>query len=694
MNHFIEELNKAKENFTKVEKRRLDLNNDLIKFLETGYTKTNNTDQLNKFIQKCKSDKEQKILSLISNIDKDLIYLLEVHKRTKPLEDSHVDAKVSKFRAFIKDVNNLDFDKEVNKVFKTLLFSFLSNSIINSYTDGLKIFQDVKCGMDGQLSDAIFRKLYIKDQFLQKINANSLFVLSNFITSNNLSRLLNNEDYVLITNMLIDISESCSIYPGFISFEASKTDIYSSVTLENIRESFYLNQPNFIELNRINNFNLDLREKYAQSIISARTELKGRYKKGLVAPETFDEKTLTGNIIVLDEMGVLYGQGNNSNGILGTENLLPSDTLVKIDEEVKDFVLCKESVVYLKKDGSVWASGFLNFKSTLSLLATRMNLEEPKLTTYIETLEYFNFIHNNAIKQNNILVLACLEYIFNNIKPTLIKKDVEKLILVNEYAHLITNKDELLNIVSDSSLPRETLSPHGFARFMMYHTKPVLESPYHEELLRIRLEKNEMNSNNFKVVDSIDSCEIFYDGNDIGYEIKKDNKELEEDAYEMEFILNSLAYSNYAENPVGIMYFNRDNDLILHFIDGISNKDNPEEYILSNNVIKYYHSENYSNWLTLSKEGDLVKITFSQSLNGNMLVTKKLLQSSVTSFSAYMDFACYLQEDGLRVEYLSKLIGNSDEERFNNHKKYYKQLKEEVILKSRKECCIMVKEQK
>ena len=55
MNHYIEELNKAKENFTKVEKRRLDLNNDLIKFLETGYTKTNNTDQLNKFIQKCKS---------------------------------------------------------------------------------------------------------------------------------------------------------------------------------------------------------------------------------------------------------------------------------------------------------------------------------------------------------------------------------------------------------------------------------------------------------------------------------------------------------------------------------------------------------------------------------------------------------------------------------------------------------------
>ena len=44
MNHYIEELNKAKENFTKVEKRRLDLNNDLIKFLETGYTKTNNTD--------------------------------------------------------------------------------------------------------------------------------------------------------------------------------------------------------------------------------------------------------------------------------------------------------------------------------------------------------------------------------------------------------------------------------------------------------------------------------------------------------------------------------------------------------------------------------------------------------------------------------------------------------------------------
>jgi hypothetical protein len=162
----------------------------------------------------------------------------------------------------------------------------------------------------------------------------------------------------------------------------------------------------------------------------------------------------------------------------------------------------------------------------------------------------------------------------------------------------------------------------------------------------------------------------------------------------MEFILNSVDYSDNMESPIGIMYFNRNNDLILHLVDGINNEDYPEEYVFANNVIQYYHSENYSNWLTLSKEGDLVKITFSQSMNGNMLATKKLLNSNVTSFSAYRSFACFRHEDRLKVENLSALIGDSKEERFNNHKKYYKQLKEEVVLKSRKECCIMVKEQK
>lgn len=694
MGKLVQELMVAKERFKKAEVYSVSgVNSELLKFLEEGYVDKNSSEKLKYLAQTCRSESDVKLLNLAKTIDSFLIYLFDVNQLKKTLEDSHLDYRVKKFRIYVKDVLELKMDAKSTIIAQTLMFTFLSNSIINAYTKQLKTFEDVQRGaIQGSLSDCIFRKLYLKDKFFMKVNPIGLYKVSIFMTTNELSKLLIKEDYKLILDELIDLSEAVDIYPKFISFNHSRINVFANVKESLMRPAYGLLDGNASNLDVIENQMLETRKRFGKILGQGNFGFKGDYLKASVITESTQvENEVVGSIILLDSEGGLFGIGNNTNGVLGTETLDHSNSLVKIDKDVKDFIVTDKSLLYLKGDGTLWTTGISNFSNILRDLTIKVGLEVQDVNPYIEVVNLYNRLIQKANQSRNALTLSTLEYIWSRLKPVMIKEDVDRLMFYDRYPYIVTKSLKILQVETGFLLPRETISPLGYARIIVDQTTP--------RLLGAELNINEMQGNmdyafNYMLPSSIDKYEIDYDGDAYFISYFKDDQEVIDDFMEYDYDYKSAFKNDYLDSssvPIIIIYFNRDNNLVLHYVESRRYVDDADEYILTEKAEKYYLTDDMSIWIVLSSAGDLLKITLCEDINGKIIVVKKILDKKVSSFYADGYFVCYQHEGSVKVINLISNIGVEFEERFENISKKYTQIGEEFILKTRRNCNVVIK---
>ena len=693
MERLVRKLKEDKAYFQKAEGYTvLGVSLELVRFLEKGYLDKNSSEKLKYLTQKCRSESDVKLLNLVKTIDNFLVYLFNVNQLKISLDDSHLDYRVKKFRVYVKDVLELKIDTKATIIAQTLMFTFLSNSIINAYTKQLKPFEVVRRGaIQGSLSDCIFRKLYVKDKLLMKLNPNGLYKLSIFMTTNELSKLLTNEDNKLLLNELIDLSEAIDIYPKFISFNHSKLNVYANVKESSMRATYGLSVSNILSLDTMDNLNLEKRKRFGRILGQGNFGFKGDYLKASVVSESMQvENDVSGSLILLDSDNILYGIGNNKTGVLGTGTLDPSNSLVKIDEDVKDFIITDGSLLYLKEDGNLWTTGITNISDILRDLSMKVGIEVQDADPYIDLITMYNRLIHKADQSRNVLILSTLEYIWSRLKPTFIVKDVEKLVFHNRYPHIVTKSLKILQVETGLRFPRDTITPVGYARFIVEQSSPRLISA---ELDVEKIQNVVENAYNYMLPNSIDNYEIDYDGGSHFLNYFKDGQEIIDDFstydydYSPEFKNN---YINYSDQILHI-FFNRNKDLVLHYIEGRLYAEDPDEFILAEKVEKYFLTDDMSIWLALSSDGNLSKITVCEDINGKIIITKKILDNNISNFYVDGYFACYRHERTIKVINLISNIGARFEERFDKISKKYTTLGEELVLKTRRCCEIIIK---
>lgn len=696
MERLVRKLKEDKAYFQKAEGYTvLGVSLELVRFLEEGYLDKNSSEKLKYLTQKCRSESDVKLLNLVKTIDNFLVYLFNVNQLKISLDDSHLDYRVKKFRVYVKDVLELKIDTKATIIAQTLMFTFLSNSIINAYTKQLKTFEVVRRGaIQGSLSDCIFRKLYVKDKLLMKLNPNGLYKLSIFMTTNELSKLLTNEDNKLLLNELIDLSEAIDIYPKFISFNHSKLNVYANVKESSMRATYGLSVSNILSLDTMDNLNLEKRKRFGRILGQGNFGFKGDYLKASVVSESMQvENDVSGSLILLDSDNILYGIGNNKTGVLGTGTLDPSNSLVKIDEDVKDFIITDGSLLYLKEDGNLWTTGITNISDILRDLSMKVGIEVQDADPYIDLITMYNRLIHKADQSRNVLTLSTLEYIWSRLKPISIKKDVERFMYYDRYPHIVTKSFKILQVETGFRLSRETISPLGYARYIVDQSTPWFTNA--------RLDVKEMRdamdkdfASNYMLPNSIDKYEIDYDSDAYSISYFKDGQENIDDFMEYDYDYNPEFKNNYLDSssvPIILIFFNRSNDLVLHYIESRGYDGDADEYILSETTDKYYLTDDMSIWLILSSAGSLVKITICEDINGKIIVTKKILENKVSSFYADGYFACYQHEGAVKVINMISNIGDKFDERFDKISKKYTQLDEEFILKTRRNCNIIMK---
>jgi hypothetical protein len=351
--------------------------------------------------------------------------------------------------------------------------------------------------------------------------------------------------------------------------------------------------------------------------------------------------------------------------------------------------------VYLKNDGTLWLSGCTNLKRILDSLLDRMSLDEQNSNPLIEVIHKFNNLTRKAIQSGNVLVAITLEYIFECFKPRLIKSHIERLINIEGYPHCLTKSDELLLMDTDLFKPRDTLSPLGVARFIKEHSTPkVLSTNLSKSEIQVLFKDKDMLNHNNKYPKSIDNYELEYQYE--GYEVKffANGEQVTEGSSDEEYLYQSKFKNDFMYSysvPFLILFFDNNKNFILHYVIGKTDHDVTEEFILSDMVERYYHTEDMSIWIMLTNSGELVKISIFEDMDGRIIVTKMTVDKDALGFSADGYFVCYNQENSIKVINLITNVGEDFNDRFEVLSKKYKQFGEELVTKTKRNCCITIK---